>query len=141
MRWLVALLLAVAWPVDAAEITSGFVARHWGGDVSTVVAAGGVGLEVATPVDDVRAAAGTYRNSFGRQTVYAGAAWRPLQLGPVAAGVLLGVATGYPRASLVPMVGLSANVAIGGPVRLHLVVMPPAGEWPAVLAGQIKVEF
>lgn len=67
----------------------------------------GIGLRYEW-TDTVSLQVGTYKNSFYRQSVYAGADWTPLRLGDIHFGGFLGVASGYAD---------KAGVAGGGLVR------------------------
>ena len=55
----------------------------------------GVGLELGTERDMPSIVLGMYRNSFNRDTQYAGVKWEPLRLGPLGFGAIAGLATGY----------------------------------------------
>lgn len=60
----------------------------------------GVGIEHQVSAD-VRAMAGTYRNSHDRQSAYAGAQWTPLKAGGFSFGAAAIAASGYEKDRLV----------------------------------------
>jgi hypothetical protein len=99
----------------------------------------GVGL--LCPVDgDWRIAAGTYFNSVRKQSAYVGAAWQPVHLGPVKAGVFAGLVTGY-QYPVVPFAGLALSVPLG-PIEAHLVTIPKVqGISPTTVAFSISFKF
>jgi hypothetical protein len=99
----------------------------------------GVGL--LCPVsDDWRLAAGTYNNSLRKQSVYAGAAWQPVRLGPVKTGVFAGMVSGY-QDDAVPFAALALSVPIG-PVEAHLMVIPKVQNVsPATMALSVSFGF
>lgn len=99
----------------------------------------GVGL-LCPITDDWRLAAGTYYNSLRTQSVYAGAAWQPVRLGPVKTGVFAGVVTGY-RDTAIPFAGLALSAPMG-PLEAHLLVIPEVQDVsPATMAFSVSFRF
>jgi hypothetical protein len=85
----------------------------------------GIGL-LRNASDNTFIATGIYYNSVRRMTVYAAAAWQPLQAGSVKAGLMIGGATGYamPVAPIGAVV-VSASVNVfDKPAAIHAVVLP-----------------
>ena len=68
--------------------------------------------------------AGYYRNSYNKDTVYAGYAWRPLQAGAFKAGVIVAAASGYHS----PVVAMPSVVVGGDKVALEFVGAPAVGK-------------
>jgi hypothetical protein len=66
-----------------AEPDRGYNEKNWG-----------LGLEHDL-TDNWRVSAGTYRNSLRRQTIYVGAVYHPLRIGPVHVGMAVMAGTGY----------------------------------------------
>lgn len=99
------------------------------------------GAGLLCPVSDHwRLAAGTYLNSLSEQSVYAGAAWQPVRLGPVKAGVFAGLASGY-KDEAVPFAALALSVPMG-PLEAHLMVIPEVKDvTPATLAFPVSFGF
>ena len=93
------------------------------------------------PVSDHwRLAAGTYYNSLREQSVYAGAAWQPVRLGPVKTGVFAGMVSGY-KDEAVPFAALALSAPMG-PVEAHLMVIPEVEDVsPATLAFSVSFRF
>lgn len=100
------------------------------------------GIGALCPIDgDWSLAAGTYFNSVRKQSVYAGAVWQPIKLGPVKAGLYGGLVTGY-RKGAMPFgaVAFSANLWRG--VDAHLIAVPKVeGLTPATAALSFSMKF
>jgi hypothetical protein len=84
-------------------------------------------------------AAGEYRNSLGRTSVYAGK-----QLQAAHLGVLLGAVSGYPtfagHAAVVPLIAPYATYSIGR-VGVNVALIPSPLRWnETALALQIKIK-
>lgn len=84
--------------------------------------------------------AGYYRNSYHRDTWYAGYAWRPraLTLGPVRAGLIGGVTTGY---DLPVLIAPTLEVRVTDSVWIDLIGAPSIGKRTAWVGAQLKVGF
>jgi hypothetical protein len=79
--------------------------------------------------------AGYYRNSYDRDTVYAGLRWEPLRWGPARLGVFAGLASGY----WTPVVALPMLSIEAGRVGINLVAAPTVGEYIGYVGAQVKV--
>lgn len=75
--------------------------------------------------------AGYYRNSYDKDTFYAGYAWRPLQVGYVKAGVIVAAATGYPS----PVVALPSVVIEGPKGGVEIIGAPAVGKGTTWFVG------
>ena len=82
-------------------------------------------------------AAGYYRNSYDRNTFYAGARWEPLQFEHVRLGVFLGAASGY----WTPVVALPMASFEVGRVGLNLVVAPTVGHYSGFIGAEVKFKL
>lgn len=80
---------------------------------------------------------GYYRNSYDRDTFYAGARWEPLRWEHVKLGVFAGLASGY----WTPVVALPMASIEFGRFGINLVAAPTIGEYTGYVAGQIKFRF
>ncbi|HRH75289.1 MAG TPA: hypothetical protein PLM62_19550, partial [Zoogloea sp.] len=80
------------------------------------------------------ATAGYFRNSYDRNTFYAGARWMPLALGPVRLGAFGLVATGYPS----PVLVLPAASVQTGRVGVNLVAIPNLPGYSGYLGLQLR---
>ena len=131
---LAALLLA---PVGVAAgqgehwLTSGFVSHHAEGDYNEDNQ--GVGYEYRK--GQLSYAAGYYRNSLYRDSVYAGIGYRVFDNGTISAGVLGGIVTGY-YYPIVPMALPFLQLTAGG-LAVMVTVLPA----PFIVAAQIKWRF
>ena len=80
--------------------------------------------------------AGVYRNSFARMTVFAGARWQPLTLGPGKFGVMAALASGYRS----PVVGaLTADVRFSDRFSATLLGGPNPGGKGGVLGIYARI--
>ena len=73
----------------------------------------GLGVEYSLR-DDLRLVGGGYRNSYRRASLYAGAAWQPVEILGARVGVLGGLVNGYPihEGRVGPFAGLVASAEI-----------------------------
>jgi hypothetical protein len=101
----------------------------------------GLGLEHDLN-DKWRFAAGGYRNSYWRDSVYVGALWLPAQSGNYKFGVLLGAVTGYDHVvgPFAPTV-LPTLMYEGKQWGANLGVMPSPARGVGVLGLQLKWRF
>ena len=100
------------------------------------------GIGALCPINgDWSLAAGTYFNSLRQQSVYAGAAWQPVRLGPVKAGLYGGGVTGY-RDEISPFLALALSVPLSKTIDAHLIAVPKVeGITPAFAALSFSVNF
>lgn len=100
------------------------------------------GIGALCPVDgDWSLAAGAYFNSVRKQSFYAGAAWQPVRLGPVKAGLYGGGVTGY-RDEVSPFLAFALSAPIGPAFGVHLIAVPEVeGITPAFAALSFSVKF
>jgi hypothetical protein len=93
----------------------------------------GIGIEYQPTDTPLRMVAGTYNNSFRRQSVYAGVTWLPVKLGPVNFGLMGGTISGYERYDygFGPMAA-GLVVLEGKKYGANLMVVPPV---PSAVAG------
>lgn len=99
----------------------------------------GAGVELPSSRDRVAFVAGAYRNSFDRLSAYAGAAWTPLAAGPVHAGVIAAMVTGYPSGpvpAILPTLQIEGE-RFGG----NLYYAPKLKDSCAVIGLQVKFRF
>lgn len=98
----------------------------------------GLGVVCDTRIEDVRVAAGAFRNSIRKNSVYAGAAWQPLRLGPAHVGVFGGAITGYNR-GVMPMAAGIVSMYLTPRTQFHMIIIPTVkGLTPATLALSVK---
>lgn len=96
MRSLIALVLLVAaLPLAALELSVPVGSYHFDRSRDWQEQNYGIGVEYRSWV------AGYYRNSYDKDTVYAGYVWRPLQWGWLRAGLTTLLASGYDSPVLV----------------------------------------
>lgn len=134
IRYLLCALLLVAAPVSAQTLLSGFVSKHASGDYCESNT--GIGIRIDS---GARAgwAAGVYRNSLCRTTVYVAREWTHQVAGPLHVGVIAGAATGY-LWPIVPAV-LPELVVRFGHIEAALVVQPlNIKQSPAFVAMQLR---
>jgi hypothetical protein len=85
---------------------------------------------------------GTYRNSYGRQSVYAADTFETDQVHGFSAALTVGAITGYPAAKVMPMLAPSVAYHFGADaVRLALVPKPPSHGSSAALHLMIEHVF
>lgn len=84
----------------------------------------GVGLEFGTGSESPHLIAGTYRNSYYRDSRYLGAKWEPVHLGPFGIGATAVYATGYDRPYAGGLLASATDSAGNG---LVLIFAPKAG--------------
>lgn len=97
----------------------------------------GLGWERDTRDSDWRYAAGYYRNSYDRDTFYAGGKWMPLHWGPAAAGVFVGGASGYwTPVVAIPMVNLSY-----GRFGMNIAALPTIRQYTGYVAVQLLYQL
>src|ERR1043165_3937878 len=85
--------------------------------------------------------AGTYYNSERKQTFYAGYTFRGAIAGDFGYGLSVGVATGYKRAPVVPMVVPSVSYSVTPSWGVRLSGVPPIGTIPGVLHLSVETRF
>lgn len=142
------LLAAVSTPVRAVAPVDEFIdapGRHW------LVLSGvshhfqperrdwretnpGAGIEKEFSGTPWVATAGYFRNSYDRDTFYAGARWMPFALGPVRLGVFGLLASGYPS----PVLVLPAASIQVGRVGANLVAIPNLPGYSGYLGLQVR---
>ena len=100
------------------------------------------GAGALCPVDgDWSLAAGTYFNSILKPSVYAGAVWQPVRLGPVRAGLYGGGVTGY-RDEVSPFLALALSAPLSKTIDAHLIAVPKVeGITSAFAALSFSVKF
>ena len=84
--------------------------------------------------------AGTYRNSYYRQSNYIGAYWQPIAIGPIQIGVVAGGFNGYPNTNnggWFPAV-LPALSVEGKLLGFNLIVIPTI---PNRVSGSLSLQF
>lgn len=96
------------------------LAKHLDGQQHCNSTTSGIGLEV----NDY--AAGIYRNSNCRWSLYGAKAWLPLRYGSLRGGLIGGVVTGY-ETPLMPVAGFAATYE-GKTYGINLILIPPVGE-------------
>ncbi len=94
----------------------------------------GAGIEKEFTGTPWVATAGYFRNSYDRNTFYAGARWMPLSLGPVRLGAFGLVASGYPS----PVLVLPAASIQVGRVGANLVAIPNLPGYSGYLGLQVR---
>jgi hypothetical protein len=82
--------------------------------------------------------AGFYENSYSKTTAYLGYAWRPLELGIIKAGVVLGVASGY---DIPVMLAGSVKIALTPSVAAHVIIAPSTPKASGFAALQMMYRF
>lgn len=147
-RSALALLAVTTFPAQAAAILDELTdapGRHW------LVVSGvshhfqperrdwresnpGVGIEKEFTGTPWVATAGYFRNSYDRNTFYAGARWMPLTLGPVRLGAFGLVASGYPS----PVLLLPAASIQAGRFGANLVAIPNLPGYSGYLGLQVR---
>ncbi|MBP8266238.1 MAG: hypothetical protein KAX47_06765 [Zoogloea sp.] len=80
------------------------------------------------------ASAGYFRNSYNRNTFYAGGRWMPLEAGPFRFGAFGLLASGYPS----PILILPAISAQFGRVGANLIVLPNLPGYSGYLGLQLR---
>jgi hypothetical protein len=76
--------------------------------------------------------AGTYKNSYRRQTTFVGYVWQPIEFGPVSAGVTAAVTTGYSS----PVVAFpTVSVKLTDRIVIDLVCAPAIGKDTTAFVG------
>jgi hypothetical protein len=100
------------------------------------------GIGALCPINgDWSLAAGTYFNSVRKQSAYAGAAWQPLKLGPVKAGLYGGLVTGYSEGAM-PFAAAVLSFNLWRGVDAHLIAVPKVeGLTPATAALSFSKKF
>ena len=97
----------------------------------------GIGWERRDTLIPLSYMAGYYRNSYDRDTFYAGARWEPLDFGAVRLGVFVGLASGY----WTPVVALPMASIEMGPVGVNLVALPNIRDYAGYLGVQLKFKL
>lgn len=89
--------------------------------------------------NNTRITAGTYFNSYRRQSNYAAIVWQPVHFGNVKVGVLGGAVTGYRKDAgmAIPMAAFAASVPVEK-IELHVAVIP---ETPGVSPMTAEFSF
>lgn len=131
------LLLAFAATAHSQTLLTGFVSRHDTGHYREANTGIGVRLD-SGPLQGW--AAGTYRNSLDRQSVFVAREWQRQVAGPLYVGAIAGVATGY-RWALAPIV-MPELVLHVGRVEVAVFVQPlQLKESPRFVAMQLRFSF
>lgn len=91
------------------------------------------GLGVSCTGARMSVAAGTFRNSFERQSVYLVAGRDLIRIGPVALGGVVGLASGYDHVRKLPVIGGARMTVDWGDVEVGVLGVPPAGEYAGYL--------
>ena len=94
----------------------------------------GAGIEKEFTGTPWVATAGYFRNSYDRNTFYAGARWMPLALGPLRLGAFGLIASGYPS----PVLLLPAASIQVGRVGANLVAIPNLPGYSGYLGLQVR---
>ena len=94
----------------------------------------GAGFERAFTGTPWVATAGYFRNSYDRNTFYAGARWMPLQAGPFRFGAFGLVGSGYPS----PVLVIPTVAAEFGRVGANLVALPNLPGYSGYLGLQFR---
>ena len=127
-------------PACAADLWIGATVASYHPDRSSPHNERNWGLNAEYGVNDTwRAAAGAYRNSQWKTSVYAGGMWVPAQPGPWKGAVLVAVLTGYHN-SPVP-VALPTVMYEGKAWGVNIGVLPSLDRGIGVLGLQIKGKF
>ena len=120
-------------------LNAGILSHHFNRDLGLRERNPGGGVEVVI-AEDHAFLAGTYLNSDDANTHYLGWFWRPLQYGPVRAGLIAGAFDGYPRmhgggwfAAALP----AASVEYGR-LGANLTILPTI---PGRLYGAVAIQF
>jgi hypothetical protein len=130
-----ALVALAALPAAATDwlVVSGY-SHHFKDREDFRAANPGLGWERPTDAWGGSWMAGYYRNSYDRDTVYAGLRWEPLRWGPARLGVFAGLASGY----WTPVVALPMLCIEAGRVGINLVAAPTIGEYVGYVGAQLK---
>lgn len=95
----------------------------------------GIGMErESTKYNGLFWAGGYFRNSYDRDTVYAGVRWMPYRVGPVAFGAYALAATGYWS----PVLAAPAISIEGKNVALNIVVVPNLPDHSGFIGTQLR---
>ena len=99
------------------------------------------GLGIQHDINDtVRLIGGGYYNSYRKTSFYGGAAWQPLQYGPVRAGVVGGVITNYDSLK-VPLIALPVVSIEGGRVGIDIMGFPSVGNRTGLISANLKFKL
>lgn len=97
----------------------------------------GLGLEKQLSTD-TKGIAGFYKNTEGRNSIYGGINYSPVEVGPFKLGANLGLLSGYKVAPVVPMVAPTLSYEKNG-LGANVVFMPNPKDWKTSAIGlQIK---
>lgn len=92
--------------------------------------------------DDSSIAVGMYRNSIRQTSNYAFYQWKPLHVGPVDIGVMVGVVDGYKLRDGKPIPAVLPTASIEGKhLGVNFMCVPQMKEISAVCAMQFKVRY
>ena len=97
----------------------------------------GLGWERSTADWDGAWMAGYYRNSYDRDTVYAGARWTPIAWGSIRAGLFGAAISGY----WTPIALLPTASIEGRRFGLNVVAAPTVREYVGYVGVQVKVRL
>ena len=97
----------------------------------------GVGWERREDLIPVTWMAGYYRNSYDRDTFYAGGRWEPLDFGALKLGVFVGLASGY----WTPVVALPMASVEYKRVGFNIVALPNIRDYAGYLGLQVKFKL
>ena len=143
IKWLlIFLLLAFAWHEARADewyLSPGGVSLHQ--DRHAGYNERNTGISAAWKRDDEMAvSAGQYGNSLHRRSYFAAVRWTPVSVGPLRAGMLAGVVTGYDANGGGPIpVVLPAVVGAVGPIEVTVIGWPSMVGSGAGIAAHFSV--
>lgn len=125
--------LVIGLPAKADSLTLGFhtVSYHTSGNYNNTNPGVYVEYDGWT--------AGTYYNSERKQTYYAGYTFAGKLVGPLDWGLSVGVATGYSRSPVVPMLVPSVRLGVGEHAAVRVSAVPPLAGSAGVV--HLSVEY
>lgn len=91
------------------------------------------GVGIACRAYRISAAAGTYRNSFDRQSVYAVAGVDLVEGRGLRLGAIAGLASGYDHVQKLPMIGGARLTLQLGEMEIGVLGVPPVGRYVGFL--------
>lgn len=96
-----------------------------------------LGAGIVCEEDDVLYAAGGFRNSEGKRSLYAVAGWQPLHLQSVRIGVVAGLINGYTYQDGKPfaMAAAVVSASLWDGAKLRIMAVPPV---PGVSTGAVQ---
>jgi len=139
MKRLLAMLLLASIPAWADTwITFGGVSDHFCHGCGLNNVNPGLGIEYDR-TDHTKIIAGSYLNSYNRTTVYAGAAYQPIQYGPARFGIVGGVATNY--GLKVPVIAAPVVSVEYRDVGVNILAVPSIGNYSGLVTINFKIKF